>query len=658
MLIPLFAGIALKSLAVLGVAWLATLLLRDRSAAARHLVWTAAWASLLALPLLTLALPALRISIARPLVPAAAFEVTASAQPGIPASLGHSPLPAKAPVAPAHWRPDWRASLLLLWGIGAATALAQMLAGWFTMSRIRHTARRLPDLHISALAAALGIYRKVDLLETQRGRMPMAFGVLHPAVFLPSDSAGWTEDRRRMVLLHELAHVRRGDVAKHLLARTALSLYWWNPLAWVAWRAFQQERERATDDLVLCTGARQSEYAGHLVEIARGMQAPPALGWAAPAMARTSQLESRLDAILAGEVNRNATGRASVVLATLLAAVLIVPLAALRAQQTSAPVIPADVDAAIRAATSQKNYSLLDEAAKAAEAAQKYDIARKLLDAALAIRATVSGPQSPEYGVGLVNLGDLEYRRDPHGEALSFYTKATALLTNRPEAAPAWIHLGVAILVKANGAEANQFLAQQALACFQKAQAADPEHAGPALMWMAVTQQKQKNFTDAESLYQQALAAQDPNSAAAATTLHVYAAFLQQQDRAGEAQLTRERESQIRKALTANATANRPAPSADVLRIGGSVHAPSVASKVEPQYTDEARAANYQGTSVLSLEIRPDGLPQNIRVLAPLGLGLDDKAIEAINQWRFKPGTKDGQPVTVMATIEVNFRLL
>ena len=85
---------------------------------------------------------------------------------------------------------------------------------------------------------------------------------------------------------------------------------------------------------------------------------------------------------------------------------------------------------------------------------------------------------------------------------------------------------------------------------------------------------------------------------------------------------------------------------------------PSVLAKVDPEYTEEARFAKYAGTVVLTVEIFPDGTAQNLRVVKALGLGLDEKAVEAINKWRFKPGTKDGEPVTVAAQIEVNFKLL
>jgi protein TonB len=93
-------------------------------------------------------------------------------------------------------------------------------------------------------------------------------------------------------------------------------------------------------------------------------------------------------------------------------------------------------------------------------------------------------------------------------------------------------------------------------------------------------------------------------------------------------------------------------------RIGGGVSSPSVLSKVEPEYSEEARKAKWQGTVVLQLVVDEHGLPKDPKVTRSLGLGLDQKAIEAVMKWRFKPGMKDGKPVPVIATIEVNFRLL
>jgi periplasmic protein TonB len=95
-----------------------------------------------------------------------------------------------------------------------------------------------------------------------------------------------------------------------------------------------------------------------------------------------------------------------------------------------------------------------------------------------------------------------------------------------------------------------------------------------------------------------------------------------------------------------------------VFRTGGGVSSPILVSKKEPEYSEEARKAKYQGTVLLYVEIDTNGRAQNIRVQRSLGLGLDEKAVEAVKQWKFKPGMKDGKPVIVAATIEVNFRLL
>lgn len=94
-----------------------------------------------------------------------------------------------------------------------------------------------------------------------------------------------------------------------------------------------------------------------------------------------------------------------------------------------------------------------------------------------------------------------------------------------------------------------------------------------------------------------------------------------------------------------------------VYRIGEEgVTPPMVLSRTEPVYTEEARNAKIEGTVVLSLEIDMDGLAQNIEVTRSLDGGLDQSAVAAVQQWRFKPGEKNGKPVRVAAKIEVNFR--
>jgi len=534
-----------------------------------------------------------------------------------------------------------------------------MMGAYFAMSRKRRAARRFDD---RGLSSGLEIQAPADLLEAAPGSMPMTFGLLRPAIFLPADAADWTAERLRLVLLHELAHVRRGDLATHLLARTALALHWWNPLAWMAWREFVKERERAADDLVLNAGARASDYAGHLLAVARSMRSGPATAWAAVAMARRSQLEGRMLAILDDGIRRSAANRFAPLAAALLAVALVAPFAALQAQNRLAP-LP-ELDATIRAANSQKNHDILDYAAKAYMDLYKFDAAQTLLENALTIRGEVAGQQGPAYAIGLVKLGDLAEKRRQYGDADLFYARAVSL-GDRPEVAQALLYLGIKARRAQNVEAAVDF--------FQRTVRVQPKgsFAGQAYTWLALMR---KNGPDAEGLFQQALAAMDSNEPATATTLELYAAFLRFHQRDSEAEQKAALAREVRKANSVNPGApayrtggggaplepsSLPAPSPGVMRVGNGISPPAVLQKIEPEYTEEARVAKFQGTVLLYIEVTPEGKAQNIRVARSLGLGLDEKAIDAVMLWRFRPGRdQDGNPVTVAATIEINFRLM
>jgi len=224
------------------------------------------------------------------------------------------------------------------------------------------------------------------------------------------------------------------------------------------------------------------------------------------------------------------------------------------------------------------------------------------------------------------------------------YARAVQLLGDRPEAAPALIRLGVVNLGNKNY--------QQAADYFQKAQNLDAAEAGRAQMWMALLREREQNPAEAETFYQRAIGVEGPSSEIAATTMELYGRLLKDQGRGDEAKSMSDRASEIRKSL-----GERQAKS-NALHIGGGVTAPKVLHKMEPEYTEEGRVAKYQGTVVLAVEIDPNGVAQNIRIVKGLGFGLDENAVMAVQQWRFQPATKDGAAVTVQARIEVNFRLL
>jgi len=101
-----------------------------------------------------------------------------------------------------------------------------------------------------------------------------------------------------------------------------------------------------------------------------------------------------------------------------------------------------------------------------------------------------------------------------------------------------------------------------------------------------------------------------------------------------------------------------PSRPGEPVRTGPGVTSPQLLSKIEPAYSEEARKARLQGRVQLQAVIKTNGAPVDFTVKAPLGLGLDEEAVKAVKQWRFSPGAKDGVPVPVFITVEVNFRLL
>jgi TonB family protein len=666
---PILASAALKSTLVLGAAWLIAYILRGRSAAARHMVWTASAAALVALPFLSVGLPALHLPLANAVLPAdvglvfRATAATAAAPAGGVAAARRAAAPASAPAPAAGRGIDGKTALMLLWMAGIAAGLLQMLTASAKLWRTRRAARVSPDqAEADTLATHLGIEHSVRVLETGSG-MPMTFGVLRPTVLLPEEARGWSGERRRVVLLHELAHVLRGDAATHLLARTALALHWWNPLAWTMWREFLKERERATDDLVLGTGAKASEYAGHLFEIARTMQARPASAAAGVAMARRSQLEGRLLAILDGRTARGQQGRAAMAAAVVAAVAMMAPLAAVRAQSQADQSAP-EVESTIQAANAQKNHEILDQAAVSYEQLRKYAEAQKLRQASLEMAERLSGQQSKDYAIALVKLGNLARRRGAYKESTDYYNKALAL-GDRPEAFSALMNLGRdAFRGQVSGAEGHRVALNsdpaKALEFLKRARnvADNGNDTGTALTWMArVRQSEPDGGPEAESLYRGAMAAADANSAEQALALEFYAQFLKAQDRAAEAGPIEARAAGIRKTRV-SAMGPRQATASSIYKVGGGVKAPSLISKVEPEYSEEARSAKYSGTVLLKVVVDVDGLAKNFEVLKALGLGLDEQAVLAIQRWKFKPGEKNGVPVAVMAQIEVNFKLM
>ena len=177
--------------------------------------------------------------------------------------------------------------------------MASLLAvRWMTRQAQPCTNRRWRDA-LDVASAMLGLADAQTLAST-RVSVPFTCGLMRPVLVVPPSALDWDDERIHVVLLHELAHVVRRDCLLQAVSHVVCALYWFNPLAWLGARHLRAERERACDNLVLASGTAGAAYAQHLLDIARAatVDARPRLASAALAMARPSELEGRLLAIL------------------------------------------------------------------------------------------------------------------------------------------------------------------------------------------------------------------------------------------------------------------------------------------------------------------------------------------------------------------------
>ena len=309
--------VALKATFLFSLTALTIALLRRSGAAARHLAGTAGLIGALALPLLTLALPRWEVGVLPAPLPSPA--VRASALPvAVAVSERSDPAPVErweatsntpeetgSPLAPPPARGrsvPWPLLALAGWTAGALLVGVRLAFGILRVRRIRSEASPIRDAdwteETRRLSHELDLERSVELLESPRVPVAMTSGLFRPLLLLCRQARHWEVERRRVVLLHELAHVRRGDWLWLLLSEAALAFYWWHPLAWALQRQVRRDCERACDDLVLAAGTKPSVYAGHLLGIFRSLSAVAHPVAPAVASERPSHFEGRLRAIL------------------------------------------------------------------------------------------------------------------------------------------------------------------------------------------------------------------------------------------------------------------------------------------------------------------------------------------------------------------------
>jgi HEAT repeat protein/beta-lactamase regulating signal transducer with metallopeptidase domain len=302
---------------VLVLAWIVTARPGSMSAATRHAVWTVGLASLLIVPAISSNLPTWGRGLLAP-VPSnglSASVVTAGvsnidtgdhreAEPAMAPRLEAAPLPVEAKGAAASPGFEFSAGmgLLLLWFVGTGLCLLRFAVGVGKVHGITRRATPLtsgtvvPD--VALLVRLMGIRWAPRIVYSEETSVPLTWGLFDPVIMLPATAREWPTERFRVVVLHELAHVKRWDYAWHVVSIVARALYWPNPLVWTASRRAALDREQACDDRVLELGEAPHAYAGHLVELAQLSSSRQAAIGGAVAMAPRSTLGKRVKAVL------------------------------------------------------------------------------------------------------------------------------------------------------------------------------------------------------------------------------------------------------------------------------------------------------------------------------------------------------------------------
>jgi beta-lactamase regulating signal transducer with metallopeptidase domain len=329
---------------ILAVGLGATLLMRRRSAAMRHWILAAAVIAAAIAPALELILPPWPVPLAAafgfaPSEVTSTLRFTTAAAP-LAAIAESTPAPAAGPL-------PWTAIAIVAWMAGALVGLIGLVTGLVRLVRL--TARCEPVLvgpwreTADRLSADLRLPH-VQILQSDNPSLLVTWGLVTPKIILPAGAAEWSEPRRRIVLAHEMAHIGRRDWLVHMSAEALRAFYWVNPLAWAACRRLRQESEYACDDAVLSGGVDATEYASHLLAVARQAIGGRGAWVSAPAIAHPSTLERRISAMLIEKRNREPLTRRACIAAVAAIVAVALPITALAVSRAAdVTVVTADV---------------------------------------------------------------------------------------------------------------------------------------------------------------------------------------------------------------------------------------------------------------------------------------------------------------------------
>ena len=608
----LFLDYAIQVSIVLGIALMTTPLLNRHSAGSRHAVLSAAILCAALLPVLTAITPwewglttAQRSETEPSIQNSIASESSSEPQTNDSSLLVSEAEPAPGFRDSAAFPLDPLRILMGIWIVGLGVNLSVVLVGVLRLKRIARRASPIDHglwIRIrDEIAGRYGLRRPLILLESTDSSILVTWGVIRPRIVVPKGASAWGEDRMRMVLGHEMAHVRRGDWPMQMGAELLRCVHWFNPLAWYACRRLRQEGEQASDDAVFRLGIAPSEYAGHLVDLARNLKSPGRIASLALAMAGSSSLERRIDVMLNSKISHSAVTKFAVVATVIVSLGLVLPVAGIRAsvqeQSSTSPArVPLPAPAMVRPEVQPLPAPQLAPAIARAEVVP--------LPAPTIVPAEVSAARAP-------------IQEEPASSIRGVVLDVTG-------ARVPGVYIGLESDTAPIGLYSN----------------AAGEYRIPAVPPGEYTLVAESpGFRN----HRQEVVIEEENEL-------VRDVFLSFGAVASVVEVTSAR-------LPPEESVEPPDPARRVLRVTAGIQPGRIINQVGPFYPRHLRSEGVEGTVVLEGMIGKDGVVQGLKVVSTDHADLAMAALDAVREWRYEPSQLNGEPVAVTTTISVNFGL-
>lgn len=603
------ASVAVRSLGLAAAAGISLALLRVKSAAARHAVWTLVAMGMLLLAVLDPMLPPLPLRVLRARPAVAILEQPEEA--AMPAEAVLAPQDADLPQTsagvrkPGNWRIDWEEIATAIYLGGVLLFLALLALSYRFTRRLAAASRKVDE----------------DVYESTWIAVPVTLGFLHPRILLPAGWREWPAGKLAAVMAHERTHVRRADWAIAVLADVNRCLFWFHPLAWWLERHLAALAEQAADDAALLDLDARESYAQTLLDMAAAVKSGRGrMVWEAMAMAKTAEVRMRIERILdeTRQIPRGLTRARWALLAA-----LSMPLVYLAAAVQLAPAQEPAIDREIAAQPAPAPPM------RAAEPAPSV-VFRVAVNQPVAAPSVADAPPAPQQAVApqpsfadtvsASNEYPYPYRFD-----LANYWR------NFQEVDPAYPAQAMAAGIE------GDVQVRVIVGIDGRVKSAIPISGNALLTAAAVDAVKQWTAQPYKT------GADEPVEVETTATVQFRLHPGSSAAPAPTAEPVQAVQPEVVWRPTAAASTSRP---------------PVLLYKKEPEFPIQERAAGTQGTVVLSLTVDVTGKATNVQVTKSLSPLLDQNAVSAVSQWRFAPASQNGVPMEQTVTTSVNFRLL